>query len=300
MLAVRNLLNALPARMPLPRPRFGQVGRTFAWAAAGAFAFAYLALTIASAWPGAREAASGGAPAGGTASELAMLRASVLWLALAVPAGVLLWLAERAPAVGLIRMPPRRLLTASCAVFCLAEAPMFFIGAAFELVRSHSQTVASYSGTGTGSTLWGDAAASVAAGISEEIVVLVLPVLAARRIAQAVVGVRLRRAGAVALVLVLVVARLSYHLEYGLAVVSLVPWAAVCVLLYLRSGTVLPFMVAHAAYDIALALVNRIAAHHGFAVAVMAFTAVAAAVVVGALAVGRTARHSIPEGSSRS
>ncbi|GHE25237.1 hypothetical protein GCM10018781_76400 [Kitasatospora indigofera] len=56
----------------------------------------------------------------------------------------------------------------------------------------------------------------------------------------------------------------------------LAPWAAVSVLLYLRSRAVLPLMLAHAVFDVTLALVNRIAIRHGLAPAVTVFAVLTA------------------------
>ncbi|WP_188295580.1 type II CAAX prenyl endopeptidase Rce1 family protein [Streptomyces sp. CBMA156] len=281
---VQKLLGILPERTPLPRPRAGETGLAIAWSVAGPLAVAYMAIAIAAAWPGAQAAASGAATsgAGSTTADGSLLAASV-WLGLSVPAWLMMWSAERAPAIGLPRMPPRHLLAATCAVFCLAEAPAFVASVVFELTRSHSNTLAAYSANGSGSTFLGDVATSAAAGISEEIVVLVLPALAAWRIGQALTGARQRRYGLLVLVVVLTGARLSYHLEHGLAAAPLVPWAIVSVLLYLRSRAVLPLMLAHAGYDVLLAVVNRITPAYGLAVSVTMFAVVTAVALVTAL-----------------
>ncbi|GHE25240.1 hypothetical protein GCM10018781_76410 [Kitasatospora indigofera] len=207
MPVVRKLLGALPDREPLPRPRVRDIGRAITWSIAGTLASLYLAFTVAAAWPGAQAAATGAAPSEGLTTAHTMLWASAVWLGLALPAWLMAGIAERAPAVGLPRMSPRQLLAATCAVFCLAEAPMFFVSALFALARTHSRTLTAYSGGSRGSTLMGDVASSIAAGISEEIVVLVLPVLLAWRIAEVLTGVRLRRLGLVVLVVALTAVR---------------------------------------------------------------------------------------------
>ncbi|QKW18786.1 hypothetical protein HUT16_06655 [Kitasatospora sp. NA04385] len=287
----RRLLAALPVRTPLPPPRARGTARGIVWIYALPFAILYMLLTIVSAWPGAQRAAAGATTAAATASEPAVLREAALWLLLSVPVWLLLGMAERAPSVGLRRMAPRQLAAASCAVFCLAEAPMFLLGTAFEFVRAHSPAVAAHSGSNAGSTLLGSISASAAAGVSEEIVVMVLPALAVWRFAPRATGTRQRRLGTAALLLVLVAARLSYHLEYGLAIVSLVLWSAVSVLLYLRSRAILPIMIAHAVYDIALIPVNRVGAQHGLAAATAVFAVPAALVLAGALLTGRAPRQ---------
>ncbi|MFD5615151.1 type II CAAX prenyl endopeptidase Rce1 family protein [Kitasatospora sp. NPDC127060] len=134
----------------------------------------------------------------------------------------------------------------------------------------------------------GDAASSLAAGVSEEIVVLVVPVLAAWRLAQQVSNPRLRRAGLIGLVVVLAGVRLAYHIEYGLAVLQVAPWAVTCVLLYLRSGAVLPLMTAHVGYDLMAAVTNRLAVRYGLVAALTVFTAV---VAITALRQGRPVRR---------
>ncbi len=99
-------------------------------------------------------------------------------------------------------------------------------------------------------------AASVSSGIGEEVFVVVVPVVllgpvvawAARRSPDA------GRAATVALVVLMVLARLSYHLYYGPVVLVLLPWAVLTVLVYLRTRAVLPLMICHVGYDAVLQL----------------------------------------------
>lgn len=99
-------------------------------------------------------------------------------------------------------------------------------------------------------------AASVSSGIGEEVFVVAAPVAVLGPLV-AVAARRSARSGKVAsaaLVLLLVAARLSYHLYYGPVVLVLVPWAVLTVMVYLRTRSVLPLMVWHVTYDALLQL----------------------------------------------
>jgi membrane protease YdiL (CAAX protease family) len=80
---------------------------------------------------------------------------------------------------------------------------------------------------------------SVAAGVVEEIVVLGF---FTHRLEQ-------RGWSGPPLVTLLVALRLSYHLYYGIGVLSLLPWAVLSVVLYRRRRRLLPFIVAHILWD---------------------------------------------------
>jgi membrane protease YdiL (CAAX protease family) len=82
-------------------------------------------------------------------------------------------------------------------------------------------------------------AASVTAGIVEEVVVLAFVVTTLRQAARPLPEI----------VLVAVLLRCSYHDYYGLGVIGIAIWAAVFVWLFLRVGSVLPLIVVHAAWD---------------------------------------------------
>jgi len=133
--------------------------------------------------------------------------------------------------------------------------------------------------------------ASLSSGIGEEVFVVVVPVvllsplvgLAARR--SPVTG----RAATVALVVLMVVARLSYHLYYGPVVVVLLPWAVLTVLVYLRTRAVLPLMVCHVGYDAVLQLPGVLG------VAATVLLALAGAVGGAVLVAGRAGRPEHPE-----
>lgn len=93
--------------------------------------------------------------------------------------------------------------------------------------------------------------ASLSSGIAEEVFVVVVPVVLLGPLVGRVVrrSARAGRAAVALLVVVMVAARLSYHLYYGRVVVVLVPWALLTVLVYLRTRAVLPLMICHVAYD---------------------------------------------------
>src|SRR5215472_2817536 len=87
-------------------------------------------------------------------------------------------------------------------------------------------------------------AASLAAGVVEETVVLAFVVTTLRQ-----AGRPLAEILAVAVLL-----RCSYHDYYGFGVVGIAIWAAVFVWLYLRTGSVLPMMIVHVLWDGAIFL----------------------------------------------
>lgn len=82
-------------------------------------------------------------------------------------------------------------------------------------------------------------AASLAAGVVEETVVL----------AFVVTTLRQARRPLVEIVIVAVLLRCSYHDYYGPGVVGIAVWAAVFVWLFLRSGSVIPLIVVHFLWD---------------------------------------------------
>ncbi|PNE43431.1 hypothetical protein AOB60_00375 [Streptomyces noursei] len=211
------------------------------------------------------------------------LKYSLVWLLVAVLTWLALWGAEQSSAIGIRRLPARSLVGAVCAVFCLAEVPMFGLAVVWNLVGDRVPLLTAYSGSADRSSLLADAASSLAAGVSEEIIVLVLPALVAWRLGRRLTGPRLRRVGLVVLVLAMAALRLSYHLEYGVSVLPLLPWAIISVLLYLRTRTVLPLMIAHASYDLVLAVINRLGSRYGLTTAAASFAVVAAAAFFTAL-----------------
>jgi uncharacterized protein len=84
--------------------------------------------------------------------------------------------------------------------------------------------------------------AGISAGIVEEIVVLGFLV---RRLEQ----LGLRPAW---VVIIAVLVRVSYHLYYGWGAVPIALWALVSVLVYLRIRRLLPFILCHIAWDVAI------------------------------------------------
>lgn len=123
--------------------------------------------------------------------------------------------------------------------------------------------------------------AALSSGVGEEVFVVVAPVALlwplVARVARS--SATAGRAATGTLIVVMVAARLSYHLYYGAVVLVLGPWAVLTVLVYLRTRAVLPLMIFHVGYDALLAF---------SAVGVLATVAGAAAAgIAGALAVAR-------------
>jgi len=90
-------------------------------------------------------------------------------------------------------------------------------------------------------------AASVAAGIVEETVVLAFVVTTLRQAGRPMLEI----------VLVAVLLRCSYHDYYGLGVIGIAFWATVFVWLFVRTGSVLPLIVVHIIWDTSIFLGQR-------------------------------------------
>ncbi|HVB41226.1 MAG TPA: CPBP family intramembrane glutamic endopeptidase [Streptosporangiaceae bacterium] len=90
-------------------------------------------------------------------------------------------------------------------------------------------------------------AASVAAGVVEECVVLAFVVTTLRQAGRPLLEITL----------VAVALRCSYHDYYGLGVAGIALWAAVFVWLFLRTGSVLPLIVMHFLWDETIYLGQR-------------------------------------------
>jgi membrane protease YdiL (CAAX protease family) len=82
-------------------------------------------------------------------------------------------------------------------------------------------------------------AASLAAGVVEETVVLAFVVSTLRQAGRPLVEV----------VIAAVLLRMSYHDYYGPGVVGIAVWAAVFIWLYLRTGSIIPLVVVHFFWD---------------------------------------------------
>jgi uncharacterized protein len=117
--------------------------------------------------------------------------------------------------------------------------------------------------------------AGVAAGILEEIVVLGFLV---RRLEQ--LGFRSSW-----VIVIAVLVRVSYHLYYGWNAVPIALWALVSVLVYLRIRRLLPFILCHIAWDVAIPF----RAFYATAYHAMMLVALVASVVLTLLWYGRPA-----------
>lgn len=90
----------------------------------------------------------------------------------------------------------------------------------------------------------------VLAPVSEELLVVALPLMILRR--EAPRWLKGRRL--VVVVTVLVAARMAYHLYQGVYSLTHLPWALATVLLYITYRAVWPIIIAHAGYNSALIL----------------------------------------------
>ena len=89
--------------------------------------------------------------------------------------------------------------------------------------------------------------AAVTAGVVEEMVVLAFVVTTLRQAARPLPEI----------VVVAVLLRCSYHDYYGLGVFGIAVWATVFIWLFLRTGSVLPLIVVHIAWDANIFLGQR-------------------------------------------
>ncbi len=113
---------------------------------------------------------------------------------------------------------------------------------------------------------------SVCAGLLEEIVVVGFAYRMLERL-----GLSDR-----AILIILVVARMSFHLYYGLTAIVLLPWAIVSVIYYRRYRRLWPLIVGHAAWDVYAigSSASEVAELAGLAViALITIVAVAVAIV---------------------
>jgi CAAX protease family protein len=90
-------------------------------------------------------------------------------------------------------------------------------------------------------------AASLTAGVVEETVVLAFVVTTLRQAGRPLPEI----------LLVAVLLRCSYHDYYGLGVIGIAVWAAVFAWLFLRTSSLLPLIIVHAAWDVNIFLEQR-------------------------------------------
>jgi membrane protease YdiL (CAAX protease family) len=91
------------------------------------------------------------------------------------------------------------------------------------------------------------AAASLAAGVIEETVVLAFVVTTLRQAGRPLAEI----------LVVAVLLRCSYHDYYGPGVIGIAVWAAVLVWLFLRTGSVIPLVVVHFLWDVTIFWAQR-------------------------------------------
>lgn len=90
-------------------------------------------------------------------------------------------------------------------------------------------------------------------GLGEELLVVALPIVTARALAPRVMT---RPDAQILLIAVVTAMRMSYHLHYGPWALALLPWALLTAVVYLRLGQVWPLILAHAAYNVTLAMID--------------------------------------------
>ncbi|MFF3160176.1 hypothetical protein, partial [Streptomyces sp. NPDC057910] len=205
------LVRALPPKVVPFRPGAPRLVASVAYLFSLLFAAVYMLITIGSALPGARAAAAGQAPEGGSVPVGAALAWASLWVVVSGLAWHFLSKAEPREAVGLPKASACTVARASLAVFLLAESVGFVASVAWGYVSDHVAYLNTHSGSSHHPGVLADLAGSVAAGFSEEIVVVVLPVCLAYRLRRHVTNPRLRRVGLAVLVAGMLPARLSYH-----------------------------------------------------------------------------------------
>ncbi|MFC1405771.1 MULTISPECIES: CPBP family intramembrane glutamic endopeptidase [Streptacidiphilus] len=221
---------------------------------AAAVAAMYLFLEISFALPGAAAAAGGHAVADVHASNRQAFAAAFAWTMMGAMCLAALAAAEPWSAISAPLRPASRLLPTAAVVFCLAELPTVVLSAVQHWTLDRLPGAGSYLGGAAQTPVLGSVTESIAAGFSEEVVVLAGPVLLLRAVWRRPLG----PVGRGCLITVLAALRLSYHVEYGLGVLPLLPWAIACALIYERSRALIPLMIAHAVYDVVVTMANRV------------------------------------------
>ena len=174
----------------------------------------------------------------------------VLGVALAMSemaaAGIVLYLLARShEGAGAIGLGGRRLRMDLALVMivwiCVFNIPQ---GIGASLVRAWGLPTFHHAGPKPLALIVLQIALSISSGVVEEIVVLGYLV---RRLEQRGWSTR-------AIVVIAVGVRVSYHLYYGPGVLPIVLWATVSVLMYLKIRRLLPFIICHIAWDVAISI----------------------------------------------
>ncbi|MEK4243660.1 CPBP family glutamic-type intramembrane protease [Janibacter sp. FSL W8-0316] len=111
--------------------------------------------------------------------------------------------------------------------------------------------------------------AFIGAAVAEEFIVLALPVVLLRAIAPNT----LRGAPLLLVLGLLVCLRMAYHLYYGWAALTLLPWALVVSVVYLRWGQIWPLVIEHTIYNTSLAAIRADLISRDIALALLALGA---------------------------
>ena len=150
-------------------------------------------------------------------------------------------LAREAPSWGRPRPSGKRVLRTLLA-FCLAWLALLAGGIAMRMLGSLPHPVDRATWEGVPGLV-----VAVLAGPTEEIVVLVVPL----------VFLRAARWPWWAVLTTMIALRLAYHVYYGFPVIGFALWAAAMVLIYLRTHAVLGLILAHSTWDIGVMCASR-------------------------------------------
>jgi hypothetical protein len=161
-----------------------------------------------------------------------------------------------ARALGVHRATRNRPLSATARTFAVLHLPNMWLGIGFTMLMARLAGTPAAAGdyTRPRESLALGTTEAVMAGFCEEILVLAIPLAAAH--ASGLTRLRLRGlpVGRLLVGVVLVAARISYHLDYGLGALPLIPWAIASIWWFGRTRALLPLILAHTAYDIAVTI----------------------------------------------
>lgn len=197
---------------------------------------------------------------GGTAVDPDVLEIQVLWILVAVTVVVLLLATMTIPgsSLGLSRAdrrPSRQALLIAMMLGVLAG----LVGWLSQLVV-HGADIPDPNDTIFDNTpLVGAVASSFSAGIAEEILVLAAPLVLFERSGFTRWRIGRIPAGWLLVGLVLVTARLAFHLYRGWATVQFLPWAIAAVLAFYWTRALIAMITAHIAWDLMVLLLPKTA-----------------------------------------
>jgi hypothetical protein len=257
----RNVIGRVAALLPAPPPPPAVKGaRLSAFGCAAYMSVAFVTMGAHFALPGARAAWSGHGTSGGTApSGLQLVGTGSVWIGLAAIALALLWGAAGRRALSAPLLPLRSTGRSTVTVFALANTSSVLLALLATVFAAGMPDIGNYAGgSAEPGPLWASFYYDFSAGFSEEILVVACPVLLVLALRPS-----LGHRGKALLLTVLVAARLAYHIEYGFMVFTLLPWALIMGLLYLRTRSLIAMICAHSAYDMILDCSRQLAHRYG-------------------------------------